>query len=557
VNHLSPVFNGTNSPGAVNGQGTIHFGSINSPTNGTGLKTRDLFGITGSAPRSMFVVLRHDSDRSMNVRMGDISADGSLFAVGANRDRFYLPGGWNRDNNVTMTSTNWNLLEVTYDGTSQRGYINGILRGVANFQLSTVKKEFEIGYRAASNGQNSQAADGDFAELLVYDRALNDSERKEVENYLTGKWFGKKSSGPRGQPIWYDTGMGGLTGLSYSKETGGLLFGRTESGMDSVWQLNTASRNAIPTQVMQGQSVRNAQWAGPDSFVYSSRLDTRASINLAYLSGKESKQLLQLWANGAFDWFKLTPDNKQLFLLGNISNAPVAGIWRRDLESNAWHPVISTSDHPSSQNVVATHNRMALASGQQVTLTIYRPANFDPHKKYPLVLGDTVITDAIYGEPFMTSMAACGATVAVVERPYWGGGLEQWAQNVQAAFDQIKTDPSVDTKRVYLFAASAETQYLSQLVEPNPAPWRGLIFLNPSRLPDFSKSPLLQVRPRILLDAGGEEHQEEHFKKYQRDVLAYGVVVECFTHPGETHRMVGSASKLERARILKHFIFEE
>jgi len=136
-------------------------------------------------------------------------------------------------------------------------------------------------------------------------------------------------------------------------------------------------------------------------------------------------------------------------------------------------------------------------------------------------------------------------------------GIEQWAQNVQGLYDQLKHDPTVDTRHVYLFAASAETHYLSQMVATNPAPWRGLILLNPSRLPDFSQSPWFQSRPKILLDAGGEEHQEDHFKRYQKDALNSGVLVEFYTHPGETHRMVGTGPKLERARELKHFIFEE
>jgi hypothetical protein len=217
---------------------------------------------------------------------------------------------------------------------------------------------------------------------------------------------------------------------------------------------------------------------------------------------------------------------------------------------------MSLSDHPFGKAVLTQHETMNLPGGT-VTVTTYRPANFDKKKKYPLVIGDTMITDPIYGEPFMTGMAACGAIVAVVERAWWGGGLEQWPQNVQGLYDQLKHDPTVDKERVYLFAASAETRYLSQLVQTNPAPLRGLILLNPSGLPDFSRAPQFASRPKILLDAGGEEHDEDKFKKFQKDCLAWGVGVQFYTHPGETHRMVGTTAKLGRAKELKHFIFEE
>ena len=64
------------------------------------------------------------------------------------------------------------------------------------------------------------------------------------------------------------------------------MISRTEAGRDSIWRLDTAAGSAAsPAQVMEGQSMRNAQWAGPDKFVYASHLDTRNSIMLAGLSG--------------------------------------------------------------------------------------------------------------------------------------------------------------------------------------------------------------------------------------------------------------------------------
>src|ERR1019366_5278790 len=188
----------------------------------------------------------------------------------------------------------------------------------------------------------------------------------------------------------------------------------------------------------------------------------------------------------------------QLFLFGNTSNAPAAGIRRYDMTSDTWHPVTSVSDYPMSQGVTVLHEPMNLPGGN-VTCTFFRPANFDRRKKYPLVIGDTLITDQIYGETFMTSMAACGAVVAVVERAWWPVGIQQWQQNVQALYDHLKNDPSVDMHQVYLFAAGDETPYLCRLVAPHPAPWRGLIITGSGQLPDFSKAPRLEPRPKILV----------------------------------------------------------
>jgi hypothetical protein len=498
-NVTPPVFNGTNSPRALDGKGTIHFAWLDSATNGTGLKTRVPLGISGSAPRSVFVVMRHDANRPMMVSMGDTSAHGALFAVEWS-ERLFLPTGWWADNFMDLASTNWNVLEVVYDGASQRGYVNSVLKGTARAKLNTVERGVEIGFR---DGQDAKAAEGDFAELLVYDHALSAAERRQAEDYLQGKWFGQKSPSSQNALVWYGGGLDGMARLTYSKERGEFLISRTESGRDSIWRLSTAS-GASPIQVRQGQSLRDAQWAGANRFVYASHLDARSWIRLADLSSGGNKQLLQLWGNGSFEWFRMTPDQKQVFLLGSISNEPAPGIWRCDLASGAWHPVISSSDYPSphAQAVTALHEPMSV-SGGNVTYTLFRPANFDLHKKHPLMIGDTAISTSIYGEPFMKGVAACGASVAVVDRPNWTPGLDQWAQNVQALYEKLKGDPTVDTRRVYVFAVSAETHYLSQMVATNSAPWRGIILLNPGELPDFSKAPRLQPMPKMLLDDGG------------------------------------------------------
>ena len=549
-NGTPPAFNGTNSPGALNGKGTIHFGWLNSPATGTGLKTRAPAGIAGSAPRSLFVVMRRESSRPMMVSMGDTSAHGALFAVEWS-DKLYLPTGWWADNFIDLASTDWNLLEVVYDGVSQKGYINGTLRGTASAKLNTADKEVEIGFR---DGSDAKAAEGDFAELLVYDHALNVVERQQAEDYLRAKWFGQSSLALQSAPVWCDPGLDGITGLAYSSETGELLISRAENGRNSVWRLNPASGpNASAIQLTPGQSMRDAQWAGRDKFVYASQ--DRTGLVLADLSGQEKKQLL---GRGTFDWFELTADQKQLFLFGTISNEPAAGVWRCDLASGAWRPVISSSDEPSVvARAVVTSRRTLKLPGGNVTYTIYRPANFNRHRKYPLVLGDTVITDAIYGNQFMTSMAACGATVAVVERPWWASGIQQWPENVQALYDLLKHEPTVDTRQVYLFAAGDEVPYLCQLVETDPAPWRGLIITGSGQLPDFSDAPRFQLRPKVLVCFGEQLRQGDQLDGYQQDMVPQGAFVEYVVSPGETMRYVGEAARRERIEAMAHFIFEE
>ena len=346
-----------------------------------------------------------------------------------------------------------------------------------------------------------------------------------------------------------------LVNFSYSRRTGQFLLNCDTGGALSLWRFDPNSQSA-PAKI--ADNAADGFWidagAGPGEFVYANRAANHPRLMLADSSGK----LAQLLAPGNYEWFQVTPDQKQVFVLGNLTNQPVPGIWRYDVASEAWHPVISASDYPSPQaRGVVTLQRALSSSSGNVTVTIYRPANFNPHKKYPLLIGDTVVDTSIYGAPFLKGVAACGATVAVVERPYWAGGIEQWAENVQGLYDQMKNDPSVDASRVYLFAVSAETYYCSQLVEANPAPWRGVLLLTPSQLPDFSGLSPFQSRPKILLDAGREEQEDDRFKQYQLDALTSGVLVEYYTYPGETHFVVGTDYTFGRVMEEKRFIFGE
>jgi hypothetical protein len=342
-----------------------------------------------------------------------------------------------------------------------------------------------------------------------------------------------------------------LLRFSYARRTGQYLLNCDTGGALSLWRFDP---NHPSDLAKIADNASDGYWidtgAAPGEFVYANRAANPPQLMRADLSGK----LTQLLAPGNYDWFQVTPDQKQVFVLGGLSNQPVAGIWRYDVASAAWHPVISSSDCPSphAQGVVTLQQNMNLPGGN-VPVTIYRPANFNPHKKYPLLIGDTQLNT----EPFLKSVAACGACVAVVGRPYWAGGIEHWVENVQGLYEQMKHDPTVDTSRVYLFAVSAETYYLSQMVATNSAPWRGLLLLTPGALPDFSRLSPFQLRPKILLDTGGEEHQEDRFKQYQANALKSGVMVEYYTHPGETHFMVGADWTRKRVMEEKHFIFEE
>jgi hypothetical protein len=552
-----PVFNWTNSPQALNGKPTIHFDLLNSATNGTGLKTRLRSGIIGSTPRSIFAVMRHDAKQPMMVNMGDTTTKGALFGMEWG-NYLYLPAGWlGADNRIRAASTNWNILEVVYDGMNQRGYVNGILRGMASAKLNTADKEIEIGLRTATAGKNAKAAAGDFAELLVYDRALSINERKQVEDYLGGKWFGTKSKKTTAQNsyVWFTPPAEGLTSFSYSKESGQFLLNCNEAGHGFLWQYDP--QTAALTKVAEGD-IQDEQWFGYGESAYFMSDYKRGGIVLRDSSGVEEGHIL---TGVNVLWFGAS-DKDTLLLLGAVSNQLSAAIWQYDTALRRLKPLIPYSDEPSvyAKSVVPTNMVVKTPSGGKLYCTVYPPVNFNPHKKYPLVIGNTVFSDPIYryqGPLWAPAIANCGGYVVIVERRSWFNGLEDWGTNVMVAYDSLKHDLRIDASQVYLFGSSAETSCMKEVLINSPGLWKGVIFLNPGALPDLSKAPWLQQRPRILISAGGEEQEEGRLNNFQQEALKSGAMVEYVIHPGEWHHIVGNAAQLERTKAILHFVFEE
>jgi hypothetical protein len=359
---------------------------------------------------------------------------------------------------------------------------------------------------------------------------------------------------------WLDPKISGLTGFDYSKESGRFLVHCSEKGRDSLWRLESRTNVSMDaTLLMQGRLLEDAQWTGSGTFACVSHQPNHSGLVLADLSGHEKDLLLK---GSQISWFKVSPDQKKVLFFGNVSNEPAAGIWRYDLNSGELQPVVSGSEYPSiyAKKLVPFHGVIKLPSGRGVNCVIYPPAHFDRHKKYPLLLGNTELNNSIYrfqGSLWAPAMASCGAYVVIIERPRWFVGIEKWGENVMGVYKSLAQDPCIDTQQIYLIGASAETEYMSELMAKKPDQWKGAIFLNPITLPDFSKSPLFQTRPKILISAGSEESETDRFKKYQVDALNQGVMVDFIIHPGEQHHMVGNSAQLERTKAMMHFMFEE
>jgi hypothetical protein len=267
----------------------------------------------------------------------------------------------------------------------------------------------------------------------------------------------------------------------------------------------------------------------------------------------------------AVDTLAAAPTGDGLFFVGSVGNEPGLGLWRYGVRDQSLTNLVCYSDLPSSRARRVEPVRCAAKDGAEHFLSyyLYRPMNFDWRKKYPLLIGDTVFGQFAYqhdfdGPSWAEAMANCGAYVVIVARKDWLPKDDQeWGRGVMAVYNKLKGDPTVDRSRIFLYAASLETSYMSRLIEQKAELWTGALLLNPTELPEFSTIKAGGHLPKFLISAGKEEGESKRFKKYQEGACAWGILVEVVEHPNASHVLTSIPATRDRIRAMKDFIFGE
>ena len=591
----SPIYNGPGNPNALNGNATIHFASAVEFSDTAGLKTRSALSITGNAPRSVFVVMRRDKDvrdprfkyQQMVINMGFPSSHDTGFGIYDKNDSASLPAGGGAvvNNNVhELPAGTWNLLEAAYDGTNEYGYANGILQGTKTCVLKTGDNAVQIGFQSPDFAHKFRGdkSNGDFAELLIYNVNLTTDQQKQVQDYLATKWFGGKLPAnvvPHTPEVWFTPNLfsdlaaatnSTIDEFTYSRETGQLLISLVQnkgaSKGTSLWRFYPEKDGLLPLlATTRNVFIQNLRWVGASQYAFVSTAKGNSTITVANLSKAEKASS---FASGIAGRFTPTPDGRQLFVTGITSNEPADGIWRYDLDAKLSHCVVPYADVPSPQIARSDYvHGTATINGHKLDYYLYRPVGITGHdwKKHPLVIGNTVLVDAQYqqnpdGPLWAQALANCGAYVIIVNRRNWTGKeLAPWAENVMEIYDFLAKDPTVkaDWNRVFLFGTGNEAPELNNLILQRPELWKGAIFLNPGRLPDFSKLPGGKPVPKILISVGGLEGRGGELKQVQAGAIKYGMIVDYIEHKGATQLLQSKPDLLERTKAIIHFVFDD
>ena len=233
--------------------------------------TDQIFNLpTGSADRTMFFVVNYlDSERQTSgVIYGEASENEAFGLASKAKQDDLMIQGWGKvndhDSNVDAIPQGWMVQSVVLENDVFDHYLNGGLIDTDSHTFNTDLQRLVIGGEIDGTGESQL----EVAAVLVYDRALNATERQDVETFLQDKYI-------LGEPpvAQADT----VTTAEDTALIGGDVLADNGNGIDSDPDGDPLSVSLI-TDVTNGTLVLNTDgtfdytpdlnFNGQDSFVY-------------------------------------------------------------------------------------------------------------------------------------------------------------------------------------------------------------------------------------------------------------------------------------------------
>jgi hypothetical protein len=141
-------------------------------------------GISGTASRSICAWAKFNNISSSVVcGIGDAAVDNNLFELQAYQNKMIgHPLGSAISSQTTLSTGVWYFAAYTYDGTTCKLYLNGILEASENRVLTTINTPFSLGKKGFNPNSNMN---GSISNAQLYNRAL--TQQEVLQNYNATK----------------------------------------------------------------------------------------------------------------------------------------------------------------------------------------------------------------------------------------------------------------------------------------------------------------------------------------------------------------------------------
>ena len=174
----------SNFLGAISFNGSSSRGSIISPISSSSNQTYEIWtnAISSENANSSYAYLLHIN--GLNNTIGS-----SYMTIGINPSGYYFGGfnGVELDTSFPAFNSNYNQIVLTWDGSVQKIYVNGVLVNYEN--LSSTPQNFSNTLSIGDYSSSSfRMINGNVSSIKVYDKALSGSEIKTNFNAYRNKF---------------------------------------------------------------------------------------------------------------------------------------------------------------------------------------------------------------------------------------------------------------------------------------------------------------------------------------------------------------------------------
>lgn len=143
---------------------------------------------TGNSDRTVFMVAKYNSNGYGGFTYGK-PFNNNTFGLVVDSEGYLAVQAWGQENDkltkVDGNGSGWLTQAAKLEAGMLSQYKNGVQLSSVAHQYNTVAEQLVVGAEINNNNH----VDMEVAEIIVFDRALDDAERQKVESYLQQKYF--------------------------------------------------------------------------------------------------------------------------------------------------------------------------------------------------------------------------------------------------------------------------------------------------------------------------------------------------------------------------------
>lgn len=214
--------------------------------------------------------------------------------------------------------------------------------------------------------------------------------------------------------------------------------------------------------------------------------------NFLGVSTKDGAFHTNLFSEGYYRSFSVSPQRDKIFALASVANEPL-GIWSYDVNYGSLDVVVPPKEQfEFSQWVTPSEVEIVRTNSRRIVYPMMARSDLPSKSKSPVLLN---LIGSDPHEAWLQILANAGV-VSVSIRP-------KSLNNLKTIFNDLSRQSKIDPEQLYIMGQGADAAMISTLLTNNSFSVRGVILIHPSELPSISTTQ--STPPQFLVFPGSNK----------------------------------------------------